>query len=77
VLPQKIVIKIDKNTGLVEKVWNFEDLHKIQMDHNNKNKVYNWDSTNNVMNGIAYKKDTNTFYLTGKRWNYIFEVQLD
>ncbi len=48
----------------------------MQMDHNQKNKVAHWDSMNNVMNGIAYRKSTNTFFVTGKNWNYIFEVQL-
>ncbi|MCI4626222.1 MAG: glutaminyl-peptide cyclotransferase [Candidatus Magnetoovum sp. WYHC-5] len=27
-----------------------------------------------VLNGIAYNNDTNTFYLTGKKWDTIFEV---
>ena len=39
VLPQNIIIKVDKKTGIIEKVWSFEDLHKMQMDHNNANKV--------------------------------------
>ena len=76
VLPQNIIIKVDKQTGIVEKIWNFEDLHKIQLDYNKANKVPHWDSMNNVMNGIAYRKSTNTFFVTGKMWNYIFEVQL-
>lgn len=35
-----------------------------------------WDKTNNVMNGIAFNKVSNTFIITGKNWNYFFEVQL-
>lgn len=29
-----------------------------------------------VFNGIAYNADTDTFYITGKRWHYIYEVQI-
>ena len=76
VLPQNIIIKIDKSTGTVEKVWSFEELHKMQVEYNQKNQVKHWDSMNNVMNGIAYRKSSNTFFVTGKNWNYIFEVQL-
>jgi len=76
VLPQNIIIKVDKVSGMIEKVWSFEDLHQMQMEHNQKHKVAYWDSMNNVMNGIAYRKSTNTFFVTGKNWNYIFEVQL-
>jgi glutamine cyclotransferase len=46
------------------------------MDHNTQNKVKDWDTMNNVMNGIAYRKSSNTFFVTGKNWNYIFEVKL-
>ena len=29
-----------------------------------------------VLNGIAYKRDSNTFLLTGKLWPHVFEVEL-
>jgi glutamine cyclotransferase len=29
VLPQNIIIKVDKKTGIIEKVWSFEDLYKM------------------------------------------------
>lgn len=35
---------------------------------------YDWG--NNVLNGIAYKKDTNTFFFSGKMWDLVFEVQM-
>ncbi|MFO7940639.1 MAG: glutaminyl-peptide cyclotransferase [Bacteroidales bacterium] len=31
----------------------------------------------NVLNGIAYKADTETFLLTGKRWPKLFEVRFE
>jgi glutamine cyclotransferase len=33
-------------------------------------------SKDSVLNGIAYKNETQTFYLTGKNWPTIFEVKL-
>ena len=32
---------------------------------------------NNVLNGIAYRPDTGTFLITGKRWPTIFEVRFE
>jgi len=29
-----------------------------------------------VLNGIAYNKDKNSFYITGKYWPYIYEIEL-
>jgi len=31
--------------------------------------------TDNVLNGIAYRPDTGTFLITGKRWPAVFEVR--
>lgn len=39
VLPLNIIIKIDKTTGVVEKIWSFQDLYQMQMDHNTKANV--------------------------------------
>ncbi len=33
-------------------------------------------SNQDVLNGIAYNSEARTFYLTGKKWRYIFEVKL-
>lgn len=33
--------------------------------------------SNNVLNGIAYRPDTGTFLITGKRWPNIFEVRFE
>jgi glutaminyl-peptide cyclotransferase len=32
-------------------------------------------SEDNVLNGIAYNPDRKTFYITGKHWQYMFEVK--
>lgn len=31
----------------------------------------------NVLNGIAYKKESDTFLITGKNWTRIFEIKID
>lgn len=36
-----------------------------------------YDRANNVFNGIAYQKEDDTFLLTGKMWNHIYQVRLD
>ena len=33
--------------------------------------------SNNVLNGIAYRPDTDTFLITGKRWPTVFEVRFE
>jgi len=32
---------------------------------------------NNVLNGIAYNPLTDKLYVTGKRWNKLFEIKLE
>lgn len=76
VLPLNVVIKINKDTAIIEKVYDFTKLHDIQMSHVKKDNAA-WDSSNNVLNGIAYRKATDTFLITGKEYNFIFEVKLD
>lgn len=75
VLPLSVIIKINKSTGLIEKVYDFKKLYDMQMSFVGQNKL-SWDSSNNVMNGIAFRRSTNTFLITGKEYNFIFEVKL-
>ena len=76
VLPLNIIIKIDKQTGQVHSIYDFKTLYDVQMTRVNKEGEY-WDKSNNVMNGIAFNKITNNFIVTGKNWNYFFEVKLE
>lgn len=68
---KNIIIKIDKNTGLIEKAWDLQSLFDYAID--NLEGTYDF---NDVLNGIAYKSSTNTFFLTGKMWSFTFEVEL-
>ena len=47
-------------TGLRDKLGNVQDL----------------DPVNDVLNGIAYNKDTKQLYVTGKEWDTLFEVKI-
>jgi len=55
-----------------------KDLKKMQKEYMvsiKDNGYYDWH--NNVLNGIAYNKERGTFFVTGKRWDLIFEVTLE
>jgi len=58
----KIVV-IDPKTGAAER---YIDLQEILRKA----------SVTNVPNGIAYRKSTNSFWLTGKYWNQVYEIAL-
>jgi glutamine cyclotransferase len=76
VLPLNVVIKVDKSTGIIDKIYDFKALYEIEMVRVNDDGIF-WDRTNNVMNGIAFRKETGNFIVTGKNWNYFFEVKLE
>ena len=61
---------IDATSGAIEGVINFGGLKgKV-------NKGPEWDDTNSVLNGVAYHQDRGTFFVTGKNWDKLFEVQI-
>ena len=61
-----VVLIIDPKSGHVEGVIDFSGL---------KNMVKQIEALN-VLNGIAYNITTNTFFVTGKNWSKIFEVEI-
>ncbi len=62
---KEVVLIINPKSGHVEGVIDFSGL---------KNKVKQIESLN-VLNGIAYNSISKTFFVTGKNWNKIFEVE--
>ena len=62
---KEVVLIINPKSGHVEGVVDFSGL---------KNKVKQIESLN-VLNGIAYNSISKTFFVTGKNWNKIFEVE--
>jgi glutaminyl-peptide cyclotransferase len=61
------VIKIDPNSGQVVSKLDLTDL---------VNKIKAQDPHAEVLNGIAYNPETKKFYVTGKYWPQIFELNI-
>ncbi|WP_149275996.1 glutaminyl-peptide cyclotransferase [Pareuzebyella sediminis] len=64
------VMIIDAHSGAIEGVINFGGLSEKVTHHES------WSDTDNVLNGIAYHSDRQTFFVTGKEWDKIFEVTI-
>ncbi len=66
-----LVLSLD---GLVLKRYDLSGLIKLEQDYNKKNSVHwnAYDVANNVLNGIAYHKSSDTFFVTGKNWHFIY-----
>ncbi|MCL5244735.1 glutaminyl-peptide cyclotransferase [Cellulophaga sp. 20_2_10] len=63
---QDVAVIIDPKSGVVEGIINFNGL---------KDKVTKTDDVD-VLNGIAYNPTTKTFFVTGKNWDKMFEVNI-
>ena len=72
-----VIYMVSLETGKVAKKWDLTDLVNQQKDYISETGEEGYDWGNNVLNGIAYKKETDTFLLTGKMWDFLFEVHLD
>jgi len=59
------IVVIDPKTGIVEKVMNMQGLRDKVLQHNQLD----------VLNGIAYNAANKHFYITGKNWNKLFEIE--
>ena len=57
---------IDANTGAIEGVVNFGGLKKKVTQH----------EALDVLNGVAYHPERKTFFVTGKKWDKLFEVKI-
>ncbi|MFL0354392.1 glutaminyl-peptide cyclotransferase [Xanthomarina sp. GH4-25] len=57
---------INPESGAVEGVIDFTPLRKLVTQHPKLD----------VLNGIAYNPDTQTLFITGKRWDKLFEVEI-
>ena len=61
-----VVVIIDPVSGAVEGVVDFSGLKEMVKQHPELN----------VLNGIAYHKERQTFFVTGKNWDKLFEVKI-
>ncbi len=64
------VMIIDAKSGAIDGVVNFGGLSDKVTHHDS------WNDRDNVLNGIAYHPERKTFFVTGKDWDKMFEVQI-
>ncbi len=67
---QNAIVIIDINTGVVLGVADLIDLKK-EME-----KTQKLVPNDEVLNGIAYDKENNRLFVTGKNWEKLFEIEL-
>jgi len=63
---KEVGLIIEPTNGQVEGVIDFTGLKERVKNHPKLD----------VLNGIAYNKITNTFFVTGKNWNKLFEIEI-
>ena len=69
------IVAIDPHTGDVMDVWDFSAL-TAEMESNEGYQDYSKITADYCLNGIAYNKKRKTFFVTGKKWNKIFEIRI-
>lgn len=67
VLHEKCIFEICGKTGKVLRIIDCAQLEKSASTPGGEN----------VLNGIAYEAVSDTFFVTGKNWKYLFQVRLD
>ncbi|WP_435416614.1 glutaminyl-peptide cyclotransferase [Polaribacter aestuariivivens] len=67
---QNTIIVIDPKTGIVE---GLADLRPLEKEMAKTQKLVENDE---VLNGIAYDKENNRLFVTGKHWGKLFEIEL-
>ncbi len=61
---------INPQNGAIEGIINFQGLR------NNLGNINDLDPINDVLNGIAYEPESGKLFVTGKRWDKLFEVEI-
>jgi glutamine cyclotransferase len=63
---QKNIVKIDVRSGKIVGKLNLENLFPKNVP----------DDMDHVLNGIAFNPETNTYYITGKLWPLMYEIEI-
>ena len=63
---QNSILMINPKTGAIDGIANLKGLQDIAGQK----------GTDNVLNGIAYDAENDRLFVTGKRWNTLFEIKL-
>lgn len=61
------IIMVNPKTGSIDGIMDLKELTK---------QIPNYSKEDNVLNGIAYNPDSETFFVTGKRWDKMFELKI-
>ncbi|MCI2229731.1 glutaminyl-peptide cyclotransferase [Polaribacter sp. MSW13] len=67
---QNAIVIIDPKTGIVEGIANLKSLHSVM------EKTQKLVPQDEVLNGIAFDKENNRLFVTGKNWGKLFEIEL-
>jgi glutamine cyclotransferase len=70
------IVRIDPNSGSVTHQFEMKPVTDDASAENEKrfgHRLY----YDECINGIAYKKDTNEFYITGKNWPTVYKIEFD
>ncbi len=65
-----LIAIIDPNSGIVEGIINLKGLVA------EVSKTQKLDTNEDVLNGIAFDKENNRLFVTGKNWSKLFEIEL-
>ena len=68
---------IDLDTGLMVKKWDMYELVSNQRAYITETNETSYDFGNAVLNGIAYYEKNDSFIISGKIWDHIYEIKLD
>lgn len=69
---ERAIIKINPNNGEVMNIYDMQPLINYELDNGNltKNRLNSGD----VLNGIVYIPEKKSYIITGKRWDYYYEI---
>ena len=67
---QNSIVMINAKTGHIQGVANLKGLKNIV------SKTQKLDPSDDVLNGIAYDKENDRLFVTGKHWGKLFEIEL-
>ena len=71
------IYMIDLRTGKAVHKWDMSELIQKQKEHIAEIGDKKYDYLNNVLNGIAYYPKNDSFLISGKMWDFIYEIKLD
>ena len=70
---ENVILKINPNNGEVMNIYDMQPL--VNYELNNGKLTEQRINTGDVLNGITYIPEKNTFILTGKLWDYYYEIE--